>query len=172
MNIKLLQKWALPPTWLRFFITILLVVGVFFRFVNLDRKVYWFDETITSLRISGYTESEIVKQVCNGREIGVEDLQRYRHPAQGKTLADTVTSLAVEDSQHPPLYYVIARIWIQWFGDSVAATRSLSAVISLLAFPCIYWLCLELFNSSLTGWVAVALIAVSPFHVLYAQEAR
>ncbi len=172
MSIKLLQQWALPPTFLRFFIIILLVIGVFFRFVNLDKKVYWFDEAITSLRISGYTESEIVKQVCNGREIGVEDLQKYQHSALGKTLADTVTSLRVEDSQHPPLYYMMARIWVQWFGDSVAATRSLSAVISLLAFPCIYWLCLELFNSSLTGWVAVALIAVSPFHVLYAQEAR
>lgn len=66
----------------------------------------------------------------------------------------------------------MAKIWVQWFGDSEAAIRSLSAVISLLAFPCIYWLCLELFNSSLMGWVAVALVAVSPFHVLYAQEAR
>ncbi len=130
----MLHQWV-NPTFLRFFIILILVIGVFFRFANLDRKVYWFDETITSLRIAGYTESEIVKEVCNGREIGVEDLQKYQHPALGKTLADTVTSLAVEDSQHPPLYYVIARIWFQWFGNSVAATRSLPAVISLLAFP-------------------------------------
>ncbi len=42
----------------------------------------------------------------------------------------------------------------------------------MLAFPAIYWLCLELFESSLVGWVAISLISVSPFHVLYAQEAR
>ena len=50
--------------------------------------------------------------------------------------------------------------------------RSLPALISLLAFPCIYWLCLELFEKPITGWVAVALIAVSPFHLVFAQEAR
>ncbi len=50
--------------------------------------------------------------------------------------------------------------------------RSLPAIISLLAFPCIHWLCLELFEESITGSVAIAVIAVSPFHLAYAQEAR
>lgn len=39
-------------------------------------------------------------------------------------------------------------------------------------FPAIYWLCIEIFKSSLTGWIAIALITVSPFQLLYAQEAR
>ncbi|NMG07201.1 glycosyltransferase family 39 protein [Brasilonema sp. UFV-L1] len=163
---------VLPPTWLRFLLVVLLILGVFFRFVNLDRKIYWYDETFTSLRIFGYTMSEVVGQVCNGKEIGIEDLQKYQHPTPEKTLTDTLKSLAVEDPQHPPLYYVLTRFWVQWFGSSVAVIRSFSALSSLLAFPCIYWLCLELFDSSLVGWVAIALIAVSPFHVLYAQEAR
>jgi uncharacterized membrane protein len=149
-----------------------LVLGVFFRFVNLDQKVYWEDEAFTSLRISGYTWAEVVQQDFNGRVIGIEDLQKYQRPNLEKSWIDTVKSLAIEDSPHPPLYYLIARFWVQWLGNSVAVTRSLSAVLSLLAFPCIYWLCLELFESPLVGWVAMALIAVSPFHVLYAQEAR
>ena len=41
-----------------------------------------------------------------------------------------------------------------------------------MVFPCLYWLCLELFDSSIVGLVAIALIAVSPIHVLFAQEAR
>jgi uncharacterized membrane protein len=64
------------------------------------------------------------------------------------------------------------RYWVEWFGNSVAVRRSLSAVISLLVFPCLYWLCIELFQSPMVGWVAIAEIAISPFHVLYAQEAR
>ena len=35
-----------------------------------------------------------------------------------------------------------------------------------------YWLCLELFESSVTAWLAVAIIAISPFQIVYAQEAR
>jgi hypothetical protein len=39
---------------------------------------------------------------------------------------------------------------VQLFGDSIAVTRSLSAVFSVLALPCMYWLSLELFESSVT----------------------
>lgn len=158
--------------WFRFLIVILLVLGVFFRFANLERKVYWHDEVYTSFRIAGYTRKELVPQVFNGKVMNPEDLQKYQRPRPEKGFTDTINSLAVDDPQHPPLYYLIARLWVQLFGYSATVIRSLSACISLLVFPCLYWLCLELFGASLIGWVAIALIAISPFHVLYAQEAR
>ena len=169
---KLIQFGSLPPTWLRFLIVVLLVLGVFFRFVNLDKKVYWLDETYTSLRISGYTETEAAKQVSKGQILTIENLQKYQRPNPEKSLGNTIRGLAVEEPQVTPLYFVMVKWWVQMFGNTVTVTRSLSAFISLLAFPCIYWLCLELFESSLTGWIAIALIAISPFQVLYAQEAR
>lgn len=169
---QLAQKWGLPPTSLRFLIIVLLVIGVFFRFVNLDRKVYWHDEAYTSLRVSGTTQAELIQQIFDGEVVSVEDLQKYQRPNPKKGLIDTIDSLALEDSQHPPLYYLMVRWWMQWFGNSVQVVRSLSALLSLLVFPCVYWLCLELFDSPLVAWVAIALFAVSPFHVLYAQEAR
>lgn len=160
-------------TWLRFLLVTLLVLGVFFRLVNLDRKVYWYDEGFTSLRVGGYTIPEVVQHAFNGQVISITDFRRqYLSPNPEKGIIGTINSLAVEDPQHPPLYYLMTRFWMQWFGNSVAAIRSLPALISLLVFPCTYWLCLELFNSSLTGWIAITLIAVSPFHVVFAQEAR
>ncbi len=156
----------------RCLIIALLVLGVFFRFVNLESKIYGLDETYTSLRISGYTEAEQVQDFSNRPKITIKDIQKYQGTNSERNVIGTVKGLAVEEPQHPPLYYVMARFWAQWLGNSVAVTRSLPALISLLAFPCLYWLCLELFESPLTGWVAVALLAVSPFHVVYAQEAR
>ena len=35
---------------------VLLMLGIFFRFVNLDKKIYLRDEVLTSLQISGYTQ--------------------------------------------------------------------------------------------------------------------
>jgi uncharacterized membrane protein len=172
MKDKLLQNCNLPRTRLHFFIITLLLLGIFFRFVNLDRKIFWHDETYTSLWISGHSPVEVKQEVFTGHVVSVEDLHKYQHINPGRNVIDTVKQLGKSDPQHPPLYYVMARLWVEWFGDSVAALRSLSAFISLLAFPCAYWLCLELFKSPLTGWIAVALIAVSPLHVLYAQEAR
>ncbi|HEY9781335.1 MAG TPA: glycosyltransferase family 39 protein [Leptolyngbyaceae cyanobacterium] len=160
-------------TWRRILLIILLVLGVFFRLVNLERKVYWYDEGFTSLRVGGYTIPEVVQQSFNGQVISVVDFRdRYLSPNSGRGFYGTLKSLAVEDPQHPPLYYLLTHLWMQWFGNSVAAIRSLPALISLLVFPCAYWLCIELFKSSLTAWVAMAIIAVSPFHVLFAQEAR
>ncbi|GAA6621733.1 glycosyltransferase family 39 protein [Scytonema sp. NUACC26] len=168
----LLQSWQLPPTNFRLFIITILILGVFFRFANIDGRVYWHDETYTSLRIAGFTVTEVIQNIFNGKLIDVEQLQKFQQLSSEKGVIDTIKALMLEDQQHPPVYYVIAHYWAQLLGDSVAAIRSLSAFTSLLAFPCIYWLCLELFQESLTGWVAVALIAVSPFQIHYAQEAR
>ncbi len=171
MKNKLVQNWGYLH-WLRLLIVIILGLGIFFRLVNLDRKVYWQDETATSLRIAGYTKTEFVQQVFNGQVISVAEVQRkYQSLNPEKSWRDTFQAFAGRP-EHSPLYYLLARFWAQWFGSSVAVMRSLPALISLLAFPSMYWLCLELFESPSVGWMAVALIAVSPVHVLYAQEAR
>jgi uncharacterized membrane protein len=166
------RKFKRQRDFLGFIIAILLILGVFFRFTNLDTKVYWGDETVTSLRISGHTLGELKQLAFRGEEISTAQMQQYQYPNPEKNVLDTIKGLAAEEPQHPPLYFVLAKIWVQLFGNSAAVTRSFSAIISLLSFPCVYWLTQELFKSPLTGWIAVALMAVSPFHVLYAQEAR
>ncbi|WP_373537198.1 glycosyltransferase family 39 protein [Microcoleus sp.] len=163
---------ALPPKGLRVVIVILLLLGIFFRFGNLGGKVYWIDEAYTSLRMSGYTESEFIEQVVDGKIREIQYLQKYQRINSEKSVVDTVKGLALEEPQLAPLYFITTRFWVQLFGDSIAVTRSMSAVFSLLALPCMYWLCLELFESSLTAWLGVSLLAVSPFQIVYAQEAR
>lgn len=165
----MIRNWIIPLGTLRFLVIIVLILGVFFRFFNIDHKVYWADEVFTMEKISGYTD---YSEVFNNQVITNKDFQNYQKPNPKFSIFDTVKALSQEDPKHTPLYFVIIRSWVEWFGSSVASTRSLSAFISLIVFPCLYWLCLELFQSSLVGWIAVALIAISPFHVLYAQEAR
>ncbi|MBE9125741.1 MULTISPECIES: glycosyltransferase family 39 protein [unclassified Coleofasciculus] len=159
-------------TGLRFFVLILLILGIVLRFGNIDNRAYSGDETSTSLQIAGYTKTELRELVFNGRVLSVEELLKYQDTNPNKSLLDTVTAMAAENPHHPPLYYVIARLWVQWLGPSPAVTRGVAAFISLLIFPSIYWLCWELFESSLVGWIAIALVTVSPFHVWTAQTAR
>lgn len=150
----------------------ILGIGIVFRVINIEEKVYWHDEAYTSLRISGYTMKEFAQGAYANREKSIKYLQTFQRFKPGSQLKDTIRSLAVEDSQHPPLYYILLRYWVKLFGNSITAIRSLSILFGLLAFPCLYWLCLELFQSSFGAWVAIALFAVSPVHVLFAQEAR
>jgi uncharacterized membrane protein len=94
----------------------------------------------------------MVQQDFQGKTISVEDWQRkYQQINLEKTWLDTVKGLATEEPQLSPLYFILARFWVQLFGPQVAAVRSLSAGISLLVFPRVYWLCWELFRSASVG---------------------
>jgi uncharacterized membrane protein len=167
-----MQKWQMNRKGWQLLCITLLILGIFFRFTNLGKKVYWHDEVLTSLRVSGYSRSELVNELFVGREVGVAELQAFQHLNPKRTLGDIIHRSAKENPQHPPLYLVLLRVWLQGVGDSVTTTRALSAGISLLTFPCLYWLCMELFESPLMAWAAIALLSISPFQVLYAQEAR
>lgn len=166
------RKWKLPPKPLRYLVIILLVMGIFFRFINIDRKLYWCDEVYSSLRISGYLQQEMDRELRDGRLVSISDLQKYQYPNSKKTALNTIDGLIAEESQLSPLYFVVLRGWVELFGNSITVTRNLSAFISLLTFPAIYWLCRELFESNSIGWMAMSIVAVSPVHIVYAQEAR
>lgn len=165
------RSWITHKRWISILIILTLLLGIFFRFVNIEKKYYWGDETYTSFRINGYLESEFKQHIYDGQIRRVEEIQNYQRPNPTKNLGDVVNALA-RRPEHSPLYFLMASFAVQWFGSSISVTRTLAAVISLLTFPSLYWLCRELFTSPGTAWIAIALFAVSPFHVLYAQEAR
>ena len=131
-----------------------------------------FDETYTLLRVSSYSEQDAVKELLTGQIIKADDFLKYQTISSDQGIIGTIAGLAKEEPQLPPLYFLAAKFWAQAFGTSKLAMRSLSVVGSLLSFPVIYWLCLELFASSAIGWMAMALFAVSPTNLRYAQEIR
>jgi len=160
------------PAYLKQGCVLVVLLGLVLRFMSLGQGLYWYDETITSLRIAGYTEAEAVQTLSAAPVSTPANLQRYQVPAPGRGLSATLHSLRSEDPQHPPLYYLLAHVWMRIFGPSVSAIRSLSAVLSLLVLVGMAWLCWELFRTRLALWLGLAIVAISPIHLVYAQEAR
>ena len=172
MQTQILAKTT-APLWLKILVITIVGLSIFFRFNSLGQKIYCGDESWTSVAISGHTLNELKQEISDSKGVvPITIFNKYQHINTDRNVGDTVNYLVTSDPQHPPLYYVMLRIWVQIFGDSPTGIRSLSAVISLLIFPCVYWLCLELFESHLVGWVAIALFAVSPLQLYFAQEAR
>lgn len=159
-------------TALRVLLIVALAIGVGFRLVPLDRKVYWHDEVYTSMRAAGYTRREVDRAIFQNALIAAPDLQRFQQIKSGSTNADTIRSLMTEDPQHPPLYFLMARYWMQGFGSSMIASRALPTILGLLGLPLMWLLASELFNSSLVAWLATTLLALSPYDILFAQTAR
>ncbi|MFC1975345.1 glycosyltransferase family 39 protein [Chloroflexota bacterium] len=97
---------------------------------------------------------------------------------------DEAVSLAIADrlslwevltnqgqSSHPPLYYLLLRAWIRGVEINDFTTRIPSTAAGILTIPLIYQAGRRLLNKTVGLWGAF-FIAVFPFHVYYAQEAR
>ncbi len=79
----------------------------------------------------------------------------------------------VHIDQHPPLYYGLLHGWTAVLGDGEGAARALSALCSTLTIPVIYGLGRRLSGGDrVLGFLAALVLALSPFHVRLAQEAR
>ncbi len=73
--------------------------------------------------------------------------------------------------QHPPGYYALLAGWIRLFGTTETALRLLSALASIGTIPLVYAATRHLLDRPTAGMAAL-LLALSPFQIAYAQEAR
>lgn len=156
---------------------VLVLLGIFFRFYHLDSKVFWNDEVYSAVPVSGYTVEGITTEwqpgASNTKLTSAEVLERYQILAPNTTVSDTLQSVAVEEPQNSPLFFVLSRQWIDLTHFSPRfGMRSLAVLISVVGLPFAYWLCIELFSSKAIAWLGTGLMAISPLHIIYAQEAR
>ena len=73
---------------------------------------------------------------------------------------------------HPPLYFWLFHVWIRLTGVSEFAIRSFSVFFGLIATAVTYVFTLRLSRQRLAASVALILIALSPFHITWSQDAR
>ena len=72
---------------------------------------------------------------------------------------------------HPPLYYLLLHFWMEVVGESDAAVRALSGIISVATLPLAWIAGRRLAGAAGARWALVGL-ALSPFAVRYATETR
>lgn len=87
-----------------------------------------------------------------------------------QSLADLFRHV-VESDTYPPLYYLLLKLWLIP-GDSVGYVRFLSVIFSIAAIPLMYLVVSSLFDDVQAGLIGAAILALSPLHIWYAQEAR
>jgi hypothetical protein len=78
---------------------------------------------------------------------------------------------ALRRDGHPPLYYVLLHGWLELVGSGDFAVRALSGTASVLALPLAY-LAGRRRGGRLTGWLALTMLAASPYAIRYGSETR
>src|SRR5262249_3515057 len=72
---------------------------------------------------------------------------------------------------HPPCYQVFMFGWIRLFGDSELSVRMPSFLLGVSSIPLVYALASRVVERK-TALLSSFLLAVSPTHIWYSQEAR
>lgn len=146
-------------------------LGIFFRLYNLKKKVFWGDEAHTCLRVCGFSQEDAFL-VLNNPELTIGDVQQFQRIKTGSSYRDVVRAIILDEPHRPPLHHLLVRSWVEIFGVSIYSLRFTSVIFSLISLPLFYIFVYQLSASVLAAQVSLAILCLSPFQVIYAQEAR
>jgi uncharacterized membrane protein len=146
-------------------------IAFILRFANLNSKPLWTDEFSTLV----FSLGNSFRGVPIDRAIELSTLLEPLQLSSGAGIADVLNHLLLE-SNHPPVYFMLAHWWMRLFGPTedslVWIGRALPALLGVISVPAIYFLGKFAFSSRLVGQCAAAMMAVSPYGIYLAQEAR
>ncbi|MDM9385627.1 glycosyltransferase [Chlorogloeopsis sp. ULAP01] len=163
----------LSPRWLNLFLLLIwLVIAISLRLINLTAKPPWTDEFSTLV----FSLGNSFLPVPLNEPITIDILLQPLQPQPTASIQDVLANLFSE-SNHPPLYFVLTHLWMKLFPTqaglvSLWGARSLAAIFGALSIPAIYALSWVTFRSRLISHLAAAMMAVSPYGIFLAQEAR
>lgn len=149
-----------------------ILLGVFLRVAQLPTRVVYLDEIYTQLRVAGHTADEMMRAVYDGTPTTAATLSRFARVDASASPQRLVTSLELEDSQHPPLFYLLELAVVSIFGNALVYWRLLPAIFGILAIPAAYLLARELFKNGHAALLAATIFAVSPIERIYSTQAR
>ncbi|WP_071190738.1 phospholipid carrier-dependent glycosyltransferase [Trichormus sp. NMC-1] len=148
------------------------IIGLSLRLANLTEKPPWTDEFATLVFSLGNSFLPVPLDQAITPDILLQPLQ----PNPAVSIGDVIHTIVTQDT-HPPLYFVLVHLWMKLFPHpeglvSLFAARSLPALLGAASIPLAYILGRLAFRSRLVGHLAAAMMAVSPYGIFIAQEAR
>lgn len=172
INQKIVNFWrrSLQSQWLLLLVWI--AIATYLRLTNLTDKPPWADEFSTLVFSLGNSFQDVPLDIAIAPETLLQPLQPYPN-SEIKNVVDNLLT----HSNHPPVYFILTHWWMQLFPTegglvSLWGARSLSVMFGVVSIPAIYGLGRLAFHSRLVGQFAAAIMAVSPYGIYLAQEAR
>jgi 4-amino-4-deoxy-L-arabinose transferase-like glycosyltransferase len=126
----------------RWLVLLVILLAMALQIHGLDSKSLWFDELAT----------------LTGAAWRGSFLDAIHYP------------LTIPTTPKPPLSFIVTHIFLAW-DNSVFALRLPSVLLATLSIPLIYLLGKSLFDEQV-GLLTALLLAIAPFYLRYAQEAR
>ncbi|MDX2216240.1 MAG: hypothetical protein SFY66_23440 [Oculatellaceae cyanobacterium bins.114] len=141
--------------------------------MHLDSKPLWTDEFSTIVFSLGHT----FQGIPLNEPISIHALLQPLQPDPPTEVSAVWQRLSAE-SNHPPLFFMLMHGWLRLFPSdanglvSAWSVRSLPALFGVASIPAAFGLGCLAFRSPVVAHIAAALMAISPFSIYLAQEAR
>lgn len=149
-----------------------LAIGTSLRFLRLASLPPWTDECATLVFSLGNSFRTVPLNQIISSDVLLQPLQP--NPASG---ISSVLQHLFDESTHPPIYFVLAHFWMKMFSPpgelaSIWVARSLSAFFGVISIPAMFGFGYLAFRSKLIAQMAAGMMAVSPYTIFLAREAR
>ncbi|MBD2039856.1 glycosyltransferase family 39 protein [Microcoleus sp. FACHB-672] len=159
--------------WLHLLLLLLwIAIGAGLRFTHLASK----NPSTIELATLIFSLGNSVQTVPVEQAITLDKLLQPLQPAPILGIREVIHNLMTE-STHPPIYFALSHWWLKLFPAndglvSLWAGRALSALFGVVSIPAMFGFGWLAFRSRLVGQIAAAMMAVSPYGIYLAQEAR
>ncbi|MBS1774374.1 MAG: glycosyltransferase family 39 protein [Bacteroidetes bacterium] len=127
----------------KLWLTLIIIIGLFLRLWHIDFQSLWLDEMYTAHETDPDTSWSQLFTYLNEMNTG----------------------------GHPPLHYIIVKVFFLLFGQSDAVLRIPSAIAGTLSIWAMFMLARELWNTRI-GLIAAAITALNAYNIEYSQEGR
>jgi len=133
-----------------YLLILIILLGTFLRFYNLDSESFWLDEGEPALTVKKYNALQILNNV---REKGSILPEYYSYDVD------------------LPAYAIILNGWVKIFGISDFSFRAFSAIMGILALIAVFYLARYLFDNNV-ALLATFLASINLTLIWYSQEVR
>lgn len=126
-----------------FIITVIAILGLILRLLDINKTSFWYDEAFTGDTI----------------KLGWKEM----------------FAVIAADKVHPPIFYIMIRLWSYIFGMTQVSLRGFSIFFGVDAIILAFLIGKNIFDKNkfpIVGTIASLAIALSPFFITYSNEAR
>ncbi|MGB7159613.1 MAG: glycosyltransferase family 39 protein [Tepidisphaeraceae bacterium] len=143
---------------------LIVIAAAVLRLYRIDGQSLWMDELYSVQSSNGWSPSDLPANVV------LDPAPDMMSLAGARPVSEISASLARGDN-HPPLYFILLRLWRMALGEGPAVMRGMSVLASLIALALLTDTTRLLYGWTPALWAA-AIMAVAGPQVQYAQEVR
>jgi uncharacterized membrane protein len=154
----------------KFILALVLLLYFLLGLSHSRQQGFWHDEIYTLTFLKGVSVYDFEGSVWSEQDV-TYDVNYFKQLLAEDNFYSNF-SLQILHEGHPPIYFILLKLWSYIFGSSEIGLRSFSLCCGLLVFLILFNLFRQRSERRYTSWVVLAMLMFNPFLFYFFTEAR